>query len=70
MYRIHKSGDNRCLRNIAHSPVILSDLVYESANFECPSCGKVFKSSKMLQEHIDNEYAEENSRSSLTLQSV
>ena len=36
----------------------------------CPSCGKVFKSSKMLQEHIDNEYAEENSRSSLTLQSV
>ena len=90
MYRIHKSGDNRCAQNSVQSPgqvhehngsvhesfqsftsaVISSNLVYESASFECPSCGKVFRSSKLLQEHIDYEHAEENSRTSLTLQSV
>ena len=52
------------------SAVISSNLVYESASFECPSCGKVFRSSKLLQEHIDHEHAEDNSRTSLTLQSV
>ena len=34
-----------------------------SATFECPSCEKVFRSLK-LQEHIDHEHAEENSRTS------
>ena len=81
MYRIHKSGNNRCespgqnggvhksVQSLT-STVISSNLVYESASFECPSCGKVFHSSKLLQEHIDHEHAEENSRTSLTLQSV
>ena len=81
MYRIHKSGNNRCespgQNGGVHesfqsftSTVISSNLVYESASFEYPSCGKVFQSSKLLQEHIDHEHAEENSRTSLTLQSV
>ena len=73
MTGIHKSGDNRCEENSAQSPVqnggvrenlhsftstvISSNLVYESASFECPSCRKVLHSSKLLQEHIDHEHA-------------
>ena len=46
------------------SAVTSANFVLESSSFECPSCGKVFFSSKLLQDHIDHEHAEENTRTS------
>ena len=80
-YRIHKSEDSRCESQGQNggvhesfqsftSTVISSNLINESASFECPSCGKVFQSSKLLQEHIDHEHAKENSRQYNQLQII
>ena len=44
------------------SAVISATFVYESSSFECPSCGK------LLQDYIDHEHAEENTKTTLTLQ--
>ena len=47
MHRVHKRGDTRCI----------------SSSFECPMCGKFFKTSESLQNHIGKEHDQEPSLS-------
>lgn len=68
-YRIHKSGDVRCVQINLQTTENLEQhsKIYMSNNFECPSCKNMFSTPKDLQDHIEKLHAEEASRSELTL---
>ena len=68
-YRIHKSGDVRCVHINLQTTENLEQHIemYMSKSFECPYCKKIFSTPKDLQDHIQNLHAEEASRSTLTL---